>query len=126
MVNYSDIDYNLAPTEFGDIPLVIDNESIKQSLLNVVLTQIGTRTRFQNPTFGTNINELLFEKANYITASLIRKEIEMALDNVEPRVNLIDVESTVENTNTYSITITYKIIALQIDDSVTFDIEVLR
>lgn len=126
MANYSDIDYSLTPTEFGDFSLVTDVYSIKQSLKNAVLTKRGARTQYQNPLFGTSISDLLFEKANDISASLIRKEIELAIENVENRVELLDVEvDAKQNANSYNITITYRIIALQKEDSVTFDIEVL-
>jgi phage baseplate assembly protein W len=126
MANYSDIDFALTPTEFNDFSLVTDNEAIKQSLRNVILTKRGARTRYQEPLFGTSINELLFEKANDITASLIRKEIKLAIENDENRVELLDVEVTARTLHNYEITITYRIVALQLEDSITFDIDILK
>lgn len=73
-----------------DVSIKLNENAVIASVRNVILTQFGER-RF-NPLFGTNIRGLLFDPADEITASAIRNEILVAIENFEPRAKLDYVE----------------------------------
>jgi len=126
MPTYSDIPFDLDINEFGDLILLEDTDSIRQSLRTIVLTKIGTKTKFQNPIFGSATADLLFEKLNPFTLSNLEQEVEFAIENWEPRVQIetINVESDVGQ-HEIKIQITYSIINLQITDELTINLSVL-
>lgn len=102
-----------------DILVTKDYNAIKRAVMNLVLTQPGER--FFNPNVGSKIRNLLFEPLDYITASLIKSEIEYTIKAFEPRVRLstVDVELDDDN-NAFNVTIDYTIIG---DPSITQTIE---
>lgn len=73
----------------GDLARIKNEQSIKQSLRNIVLTNYGERP-FQSY-IGSNVNRSLFDMNDSITAESIRAHVDVAIKNCEPRVNLIDV-----------------------------------
>lgn len=124
---YSDINNIFAKNSLGDIDLVVDEESIKQSLKNVILTKQGAKTKYQKPIYGTNTHDLLFEKINPVIENILRKDIEIGIKNYEPRVELLDVDiKTDDSANRISIILHYRILALQKTDTVTFDIDIIK
>jgi len=124
---YSDIDATFQPTAEGDIAVVYNLDSIRQSIKNIILTPRRSRTIYQDPDFGCGVFDLLFEKMNSATELLLREEIETAIENYEPRVEVI--ELTV-NANTaeyvYSVLIKYRVLAINIEDDFEINLEVLK
>lgn len=84
---YSPVNNNLAK--------VTNEESVKQSLKNLILTNLGERL-FQ-PNIGSGIRNLLFENATQPTLSSIEFNIQNTIKFNEPRVVLINV--TAKETN---------------------------
>lgn len=126
MPTYNDLSYDLERDEFNDIDILEDADSIKQSIRTIILTKIGTRTRFQNPLFGSGAADLLFEKVNVFTVSRIDEEINFALKNWEPRIELITVDIDLNpDRNELKIQILYRIINLDITDEITINLKVL-
>ncbi len=123
---YSDIPYDLDINEFGDLVPVEDVDSIKQSLQTISLTKIGAKTKYQNPLFGSSIADLLFEKMNPFTLSSLEDEIEKAIENWEPRVEVssVDLETDVSN-HQIKITIIYTVINLNITDEVIINLSTI-
>jgi hypothetical protein len=123
---YSDIPYDLDINEFGDLIVIEDVESIRQSLQTIILTKLGTKTKFQNPIFGSAVADLLFEKLNPFTLSNLEQEVEFAVENWEPRVQIetINVESDISG-HEIKIQIIYSIINLQITDELVINLSVL-
>jgi hypothetical protein len=123
---FSDIPFDLNIDEFGDLILKEDAAAIKQSLHTIIMTKIGTKTRFQNPIFGAGTADLLFEKMNPFTASNLEGEVEFAIENWEPRVSvdniLVDFDPDTRQTK---VSITYSIISLNIIDELTINLSVL-
>jgi len=68
---------------------VINEESVKQSLKNLILTNIGERL-FQ-PTIGSNVYKALFEPNDVITAENITYHITSTIKQNEKRVILLNV-----------------------------------
>ena len=124
---YSDFDLDLTQTDEGDITVLYNLAAIQQSIRNIVLTPVGSRTKFQDPDFGCGVFSLLSEKITSATEILIQEEIEMALGNYEPRIEVIEVSVEGDPDNyTYEILIKYKVLAVNIEDSLTIDLEVLK
>src|SRR6056300_819482 len=80
-----DLDFKLNPVTH-DIGLKTDVQAVKQSLKNLFMTQRGEK-KFQ-PNYGSGIRALLFEPVDYLTGSIIEKEIEFMIKNYEPRVKV--------------------------------------
>jgi len=89
-------DLNQSLNTGGDLRTVLTQESdaIDQSIENILSTRIGDR--FYNPTFGSNIHEILFEPLNQSTANLLFQEIVRALGLWEPRIEIQTSASIVE------------------------------
>jgi phage baseplate assembly protein W len=96
-------------TPVGDqLARVINENSIKQSIRNLLLTNTGDRL-FQ-PNIGGNIRELLFEnnlQENLITA---KDYVRSVIEQFEPRVQLtsVNVDSPERDPHTVYVTIVYK------------------
>ena len=85
---YSPVNNNLAK--------ISNEESVKQSLKNLILTSRGERI-FQ-PNIGSGVNNLLFERSTRPTLNSIEFNIQNTIKYNEPRVNIIDVKAK-ETTN---------------------------
>ena len=85
---YSDFTRNFAKTPVGnELSRVINDNSIQQSLKNLILTNLGERL-FQ-PYVGSNVLASLFENNNQENFSELEFYIQNTIDNNEPRVNLL-------------------------------------
>jgi len=78
----------------GDLIVVKDEADVKQSIVNLLLTNKGER--FFNSDIGASITELLFEALDYGTASLVQSYISDTLNRYEPRIRILSL-STVPN-----------------------------
>lgn len=95
--------------ELHDLVIRRNEESIKQAINNLILTNKYERPF--NPNFGCNLRKYLFEPMNSFTASSIENEIKMSIENYEPRVRLIDVVATpFEKQNAYAVTVEFYIV----------------
>lgn len=109
-IGFRDLSITFDKNPVTDDLLVTKNEqAIKRSLFNLVLTKPGER--FFNPNIGCGVSGLLFEPLDFITAGLIQSEIEYTINAFEPRVALkqVDVELD-EYNNAFQVSIAYTII----------------
>jgi phage baseplate assembly protein W len=115
---YSDIDLSFQPhPNTGDIGKKLDINAVKQSLRNILLTRYFERP-FQ-PHFGSPIYQLLFEPLDPITAAAIKQAVERAIQNYEPRVQILRLDVFPDfDANAYSLVLYFNIIGLR--DIVTF------
>ena len=87
---YSDFTRNFAKSPVGnELSRVINDNSIQQSLKNLILTNLGERL-FQ-PYVGSNVLKSLFENNNQNNFSELEFYIQNTIDNNEPRVNPLDI-----------------------------------
>jgi phage baseplate assembly protein W len=78
--------------------IALKNETaIARSVRNIVFTLPGEK--FFDSNFGSRISNSLFENVDEISASIIRDEIRNSITNYEPRVELIDVQTTPDYNN---------------------------
>ena len=106
---YSDLDltFNLVPGT-KDVARSFDDQAVIRSIRNLLLTNFYERP-FQ-PNLGGNIDRLLFEPANNLTASLIKNEIQNVITNYEPRAKIdnIVVNADIDN-NSFVISLSFYI-----------------
>ena len=106
---YRDIpmSFNVHPVT-GNMKLVANAESIKQSVKNIVLTNFYERP--YQPEIGGNILAQLFENMSPITEYNVTQNIRRALENNEPRAVVEDIRTTpVEDQNTLRVTIKFSV-----------------
>ena len=107
--------------------LVLKNENaIARSVRNLVLTIQGERPFA--PILGSNVNNLLFENIDKLTAAAIRTEIRNTIENYEPRVevNEIIVDPNYDN-NEFNVTVQYYIVGIDVpEQELTFALQPTR
>jgi len=92
-----------------DLVTVKDKAAIVQSITSLLFTQKGERL-FQ-PDLGCDIYGSLFEPLDYITAGVIRSQINETIIKYEPRIRVDDVSVIVdEQNNGYSVELFYTIV----------------
>lgn len=99
---YSDLNFNFdAHPVTSDITLKYDEESIKQSLRN--LLQIRHFEKPFNSEIGSPIRSLLFEPMSPLTGHVAERTITDLIANYEPRVDLrvVEVIASPENNSLY-------------------------
>ena len=90
----------------GDLYRNINDFAIRESLKNIMLTDLGERP-FQ-PTLGGDIRKMLFENFDDRTELEMKRAIEIAIHNHEPRVVLKELSVVPDNDkNQVTITIFY-------------------
>ena len=96
-----------------DILVLKNEDAIKRSIRNLVQT-VPTE-RFFNPTIGADVKTSLFEFVDFGTASVLQKQIEIAIQNYEPRVEsprvVVDPRPDL---NAFEINITFTIVGLEV------------
>ena len=97
----------------NDLIAIKNTTAIARSLRNLVLTTPGER--FFNENLGSQVNNLLFENVDDVTAMSVRQEIINVIENYEPRVKLLTV-SVNANIDSYSmdVLIAYQVIGIDI------------
>lgn len=121
---YSDFYKDLTQSPINlDLARRIDEESIKESIRNLILTNRGERL-FQ-PNVGCDIRKLLFENIAPDTIIVAKELIRTTLEAYEPRAALIgvDVLSSIDD-NKISIIITFNIINRQ--DPISLNVTLYR
>lgn len=102
----------------GNLAKVTNEESVKQSLRLLILTNLGER--FYTPFTGSKVRASLFDPIDPMTADIIRTTISQCIQNNEPRVNLIEVVVADDaDNNRYAVNIIFNLInipeVLQLD-----------
>lgn len=107
---FSDLDLNFTKHPVtSDVSRKYDEEAVKQSVKNLVLTQNYERPFHSE--IGSQIRGLLFEPATPMLSMLLRRAISDTIINFEPRVRLIDVAVRLEpDSNSVNVTIEFTIV----------------
>ena len=111
---FKDISMSFKVNPLNNDLIALKNETaIARSVRNIVMTIPGER--FFQPNFGSEVNRLLFNNIDDISASLIESQIRQSIENYEPRVKLrsLIVDPNFDN-NSFDIKITYDIIGADV------------
>ena len=111
--SFKDISMSFQVNPLTDDLIAIKNQTaIARSLRNLVLTAPGER--FFNENLGPNVNNLLFENMDDVTASSIKDEIQNTINNYEPRVKLLKTQVSPNfETLEFDVVIKYEIIGVE-------------
>ena len=109
-----------------DITVLKNENAIKRSVRNIVNTI--PRERFFNPTLGSDVRSSLFNFVDYGTASVIQKQIQIAIENFEPRVDNLQVNVFPRpDSNEFEVNVIFDIIGQQFPtQEFTFLLETAR
>ena len=106
---YSDLDFNFVRhPRSGDVSSRSDEEAVKQSIRNLIMTRNFERPFRSN--LGSQVTALLFEPATPLLGAMMERAITDVVNNFEPRAELLNVSCIVspENNSIY-VAITFKI-----------------
>lgn len=123
---YIDLDLNFSRHPIRkDINKTTDSMAVINAIKNLVLTKHYERP-FQ-PDIGSNVQALLFENMDKITASALEREIREVINNFEPRakVSRLIVTPNFDN-NTYSVSMEFYILSRTEPITITFTLNRVR
>ena len=111
--HFKDISMSFKYSPINQDLIGIKNEvAISRSVRNLILTNNGER--FFNPLLGSQVNSILFDQVDFVSASSIESEIKTVLKNYEPRIEVLDV--VVEpnfDAGEMNVQIRYKIVGIE-------------
>lgn len=124
-VIYSDIPLSFtAHPVNGNVILLKNSESIKQSVKNIVLTNFYERP--YNIFFGGNLIAQLFENLNSSYAQfLIRDDIDRAIRNNEPRAEVLNI-AVKPNYDRNALDVTIRFIPINASAPIEVDVVIER
>ena len=92
----------------NDVVVIRDEDAIKRSVRNIIFTILGEKPF--DPTFGSVMNDSLFELSTSLNEIRISDEITSSLNRFEPRISNIVVTTTVQpDSNELNCTVQYDI-----------------
>lgn len=106
---YADFKKNLAISPISkDLALIKDDEAVKQSIKNLVLTDPGER--LMQPFIGGGIRALLFENITPAVLNLIENQVKSTINTYEPRAEVINVTASSKyDDNTVNVVVNFYI-----------------
>jgi phage baseplate assembly protein W len=106
---FQDLDLNFTPHPVtGDIVRKFDENAIKQSIRNLILTRNYERPFHSE--IGSPIRALMFDLVTPLTAITVKRAIIDVINNYEPRAELMAVEPVISpDNNSLYVSITFKI-----------------
>lgn len=105
---YTDLDLAFTKAVNGDVAIKSDENAVKASLKNLILT-INYERPF-HPEIGCQINNLLFEPYDPVSEAVMEQTIYDVVAKFEPRVELLKVKiSSTNDSNGVEATITFKL-----------------
>ena len=109
-----------------DLTILKNENAIKKSVRNLVQT-IPTE-RFFNSALGSEVRDSLFDFVDFGTASVIQNQIEITLENFEPRIDNVTVEVEPRpEVNEFEVTVFFTVVGQDIPtQEFTFMLEATR
>ena len=124
---FKDISLSFEPHPITkDLQILKNENAIRRSVRNIVET-IPTE-RFFNPLLGSDVRSSLFEFVDFGTASVIERQIIIALNNFEPRIDNVQVQvDPFPDRNSFNVTVLFDIIGQEFPtQEFTFLLEATR
>ena len=105
---WSDLHHFLITGPTGSIKKVINIDSVKTSIDNILRTPKGTRVMLR--TFGSDLKGMLFENINGVLTNMIADEIKRAVNTWDNRVivNAVDFKTDADR-NQVTVTVKFAI-----------------
>jgi hypothetical protein len=80
----------------GGLALAHEDDDVREAIMVILGTAPGERP--MRPEFGCGIHDYVFESVDAYLVGRIRQEVRQALDRWEPRIEVMNVELSVERT----------------------------
>ena len=126
-IGFKDLSASFQNNPLSNDLIGLKNENaIARSVRNLVQTIQGERP-FQ-PVLGSNVQNLLFDNMDKLTASAIKQEIINTIENYEPRVEMgeVTVEPNYDN-NEFQVSVQYYIVGIDVpEQELSFVLESTR
>lgn len=120
---FKDIDLTFSKKRSGDIFKKNDAAAVKQAVKNLILTNHFEKPF--RPYYGGNVAGLLFELADEVFSIDIESQIKDAIENYEPRVEVLKIQSEIsEDSNKVDVTLIFRII--NTEEIVEFETQISR
>lgn len=100
----------------SDVVLRLNEDSVKEALKNLILTDKGERL-FQ-PYLGSDVRKSLFDMMTPATVKIIEQNVRTTINNFEPRVTVIDVQVIADPDN-YKVQIIISFYVRNVQEPVT-------
>lgn len=105
---FKDLSLNLTPNPVtGDITVVKNENAVKKALINLIRTPKGSKPF--NPDYGSTVFNYLFAQADEQSQLDLNEELADTIRRFEPRVNLIAIESSIDD-NGVEVTVEYYVL----------------
>jgi len=125
--SFKDIDLSFEPHPVTkDLKILKNENAIRRSVRNIVQTIPGEK--FFNSVFGSDVISKLFEFVDFGTAAEIKEQIEISIENYEPRVDNLEVlvNPNIDD-NSFEVTVIFDVIGQSIPtQEYTFLLEATR
>lgn len=123
---YTDLSLDFKPHPLtGDIVPKVNVDAIRQSIR--ILMSLDSFDIPFTPNIKSDMRKFLFEELNTITKTGLIKRLEWMIKTFEKRVELISIKVIpYESDDGFDITITYKIKALNTDDTFNYSFQRIR
>jgi len=86
--------FPIVKNDLGSVALSANEEKVRESILIILSTAKGERV--MRPDFGCDIHEFVFTVINASRLTLIKSAVKEALILWEPRIEVLDVETSTE------------------------------
>ena len=108
----------------GRMAWTVGETNVHESIRIILSTEPGERLRL--PAFGAGLRRFLFEPNTLATHTLIKQAIGEALKRWEPRIQLESVEVAADerDTETAIATLTYRLVATQVQERLSVAVNV--
>lgn len=93
----------------GSVAFSEFEENIRQNITIIIGTRMGERQML--PEFGCQIHELLFAPSNQSTSYLAAEYVKNALQRWEPRIKVLQVDSSFDPSGAIKVQIGYQILS---------------
>ena len=93
----------------GSVAFSEFEENIRQNITIIIGTRKGERQML--PEFGCQLHDLLFAPSNQLTAQLAGEYVQEALERWEPRIEVINVDTTLDPSGAIQLKIGYRILS---------------
>lgn len=123
-IYYQDLSLDPKINSSGDISTVINKDSIKQSIRLLLNTPKGSRIFL--PEYGCRVKAFLFEPFDESTAKRLGEEIQEAIQNYEPRIEILNINVNMKwDTTEYTVVMVYRLANTQTLDTLNVTLEKL-
>ena len=107
---YSDLDLFFGKKSSDrDVSVVTDVQAVKRSIRNLILLNVYEKPF--HPEIASGVRDMLFELMTPVTATILSRQVELVIENFEPRARLVGVRTIPDyDRNSYEVTVEFYVV----------------